>query len=409
MADQGSANSGSPHPLDVLIAGGGVGALELALALRSMAAERVNLTLLSPDTDFVYRPMSVLEPFAGRPARRLPLKDVAAELDATFVQDALVAVDPQRRVVQTGSERELPYDALVVAVGARAAEPLEGTIAMNPARMDERLHRLIEEIDQGAIHSLGFVAPKPAWPLPVYELALLAKERARTHDVPLGVSIVTSEREPLAVFGGEVSAAVGGLLSESEIELISGAHVDSRGGKLIVFPGERELGCERLVAAPRLLGPAIGGLPSDAEGFLPIDDHCRVREAEHVYAIGDATDFPVKWGGMAAQHADAAAASIAVQVGASVEPSPFDRTVHGVLLGGRPGQKLFFSARLERDGARESRVSDTPTWSPEAKVAARHLGPYLDQRWAAGPRWLAGQLSWETTLSRLESDLAQAN
>ncbi len=406
MADQGSASSGSLRPIEVLIAGGGVGALELAFALRAMAAERVNLTLLSPDADFVYRPMAVLEPFAGKPPRRLPLKDVAAELNARLEQDALVAVDPERRVVKTRSERELPYDALVVAVGARAAEPLEGTIAMNPARMDERLHQLIEEIDRGAIHSLGFVAPRPAWPLPVYELALLAKERARARDHALGVSIVTEEREPLALFGTEVSAAVGGLLSESEIELISGAHVDSRGGKLVALPDDRELGCERLVSAPRLLGPAIEGLPADGDGFVPIDDHCRVRETEHVYAIGDATDFPIKWGGMAAQHGDAAAASIAAQVGAAVEPAPFDRTVHGVLIGGRAGQKLFFSARLEQDGARESRVSDAPTWSPEAKVAARYLGPYLDQLWATGPRWLAGQLSWEATLSRLESDFA---
>ncbi len=408
MADQGSANLPSARTLDVLIAGGGVGALELAFALRALAAERVNLTLLSPDADFVYRPMAVLEPFAGKPPRRLPLKDVAAALDATFLQDALVAVDPQRRVVQTGSERELSYGALVVAVGARAAEPLPGTIAMNQVHMDERLHRLIAEIDQGAIHSLGFVAPRPSWPLPVYELALLAKERARKHDVPLGVSIVTAEREPLAVFGGEVSAAVGGLLSESEIELISGAHVESRGGKLVAFPDERDLGCERLVCAPRLLGPSIEGLPHDGDGFLPIDDHCRVRETEQVYAIGDAADFPVKWGGMAAQHANAAAASLAAHAGAPVEPAAFDRTVHGVLIGGRPGQRLFFSAQLEDDGARESRVSDRPTWSPEAKVAARHLGPYLDQLWAVGPRWLAGQLSWEQTLSRLESDFASA-
>ncbi len=409
MADQGSADPGRPRPLEVLIGGGGVGALEVAFALRAMATERVNLTLLSPETDFVYRPMAVLEPFAGKPPRRLALKDVATELDATFEQEALVAVESERQVVRTRSERELPYDALVVAVGARAAEPLAGTIAMNPARMDERLHQMIEEIDRGAIHSLGFVAPHPSWPLPVYELALLAKERARGHDVALGVSIVTAEREPLAVFGGEVSAAVGGLLSESEIELISGAHVDSRGGKLVAFPEERELGCERIVAAPRLLGPGLEGLPCDDDGYLPIDDHCRVREAEHVYAVGDAADFPVKWGGMAAQHADAAAASIAAHAGAPVEPAPFDRTVHGVLIGGRSGQRLFFSARIENDGARESRVSERPTWSPEAKVAARHLGPYLDQLWAAGPRWVAGQLSWEATLTRLESGFASAS
>ena len=39
----------------VLIAGGGVAALEAALALRALAAGRVSSALVAPDRDFVYR------------------------------------------------------------------------------------------------------------------------------------------------------------------------------------------------------------------------------------------------------------------------------------------------------------------------------------------------------------------
>jgi NADH dehydrogenase FAD-containing subunit len=45
-----------------LIVGGGVGALEAMLALRDLAEERVEVTLLCPQSEFRYRPTSVAVP-----------------------------------------------------------------------------------------------------------------------------------------------------------------------------------------------------------------------------------------------------------------------------------------------------------------------------------------------------------
>ena len=56
--------SSSKEPFDVLIAGGGIAALEAALALRDLGGDRVATTVLAPDPEFVYRPMTVREPFA---------------------------------------------------------------------------------------------------------------------------------------------------------------------------------------------------------------------------------------------------------------------------------------------------------------------------------------------------------
>ena len=64
-------------PLRVLIAGGGVAGLEALLALRDLAGDRVELTLLSRDTEFVYRPMAIAEPFGRGRADRHPLADIA--------------------------------------------------------------------------------------------------------------------------------------------------------------------------------------------------------------------------------------------------------------------------------------------------------------------------------------------
>ena len=387
--------------LEVVIAGGGVAALETAWALHELAGDRVKLTLLAPTPDFIYRPMAVLEPFVHRPPNQLPLAKFAAELNATLVQDTVAAVDCERRVVHPGAQQERPYDALVIAVGARAGEVLGDAVVMDVSRMDESLHGLIKEIDGGSVRSLAFVAPEPTWPLPVYELALLVQEHAREKNVDLAITIITAEQRPLAAFGESVSAGVEGLLADAAIQTIVGARVESSSGELIVQPGEQHLRFDRVVALPRLAGPAITGLPADAHGFLPITAHGDVSGIERVYAAGDATDFPVKYGGIAAQQADAAAESIAALSGAPIEPTPFDGVVHGALVSGREYRCLYFTARIEGGLAQDSRTSDTPTWSPEAKIAAQYLGPYLEEIWGGtGRRWIAGQLSLEALLAR---------
>ena len=50
-------------PTKVLIAGAGVAGLEAALALRALGEDRVSVELVSPETDFVYRPLAVAAPF----------------------------------------------------------------------------------------------------------------------------------------------------------------------------------------------------------------------------------------------------------------------------------------------------------------------------------------------------------
>jgi hypothetical protein len=46
--------------------------VEAALRLRRLAGDRVQMTLVSPDEELVYRPLAVREPFARAGARRYP-------------------------------------------------------------------------------------------------------------------------------------------------------------------------------------------------------------------------------------------------------------------------------------------------------------------------------------------------
>jgi sulfide:quinone oxidoreductase len=386
----------------VVIAGGGVAALEAALAIRALSTDYVRITLLTAATEFVYRPAAILGPYTAKPPRRLSLSAFAADVNAVVERDTLASVDTARQVIRTGAHRALPYDTLLVAVGATTQPALRHAVMLDPGAPYAGLRDVIQDIDRAAIRSLAFVAPAPSWPLPIYELALLARERADEAQVKLDITIVTAETRPLEVFGSEISEAVRAMLTADEIQVVTGAQIGQLDDPLEKQLGGGESRFDRVVAVPRLEGPRVGGLPADADGFLPVNAHCQVPGAENVYAAGDATTFPVKFGAIAAQQADAAARAIVALRGTSVDSAPFDGLVHGMLLSRRHERGLYFTARLADGSTFDSRISESPTWEPGAKLAAPYLGPYLDELWAAGPRWIAGQLAWAETFARLE-------
>ena len=77
-------------------------------------------------------------------------------------------------------------------------------------------------------------------------------------------------------------------------------------------PWSGRLDAGAAVALPELRGPALAALPADERGFIPIDEHARVRGVPSVYAAGDEI-LPVKHGELGTQQADAAAEEIAAQ------------------------------------------------------------------------------------------------
>jgi sulfide:quinone oxidoreductase len=371
----------SSSQFKVLIVGGGVAGLEGALALRDLGRERVAVTMLAPDPEFVYRPLRVREPFAGPAARHYRLDELARDIEIELKQDALASVDPERRVVHTEAGDRVGYDALLLALGARPSERFRHALTLDDRRLDEQLHGLIQDVEGGHVKTLAFISPSQMpWPLPLYELALMTARRAFDMNQDASVTVVTPEDAPLALFGDAASAAVAQLLANNGIAVIASTHCDTpRQGEVSLRPGGSSLYVERIVALPELFGPSTPGLPKhDGHGFISIDPHCKVLGVESVYAAGDATDFAVKHGGVASQQADIAAESIAALAGAPVQPRKFEPVIHGVLLGGdRP---LYLTAHVTGGHGSRSQATDHPTWSPGAKIAAKYLGPYLESR-----------------------------
>jgi sulfide:quinone oxidoreductase len=361
-------------PKKVVIAGAGVAGLEAALALQALAGDLVTVELVSPETDFVYRPLSVAEPFRAGEPRRFPLRLLADAAGAQLTRASVRSVDDELHMVVTSDGTAIRYDLLLLALGARPVSGIPGAFVFRGPGDEEAFGALLREARTGEVKRLVFALPAGAsWPLPLYELALLTAvhlSEAGVSDVEL--AIVTLEERPLQLFGAAASRAVAELLDLHGIVLRADTTpVGVEDGALRVLPDER-IEADRVVALPRLEGPRLDGVPHDTKGFVPTDSFGAVRGLDDVYAAGDLTDFPVKQGGIAAQQADAAAESIAAAAGAPIDPRPFSPVLRGLLLTGLTPRYL----RTEPSSV-VSEVDTEPLWWPPAKIVGRHLAPFL--------------------------------
>lgn len=354
----------------VLIVGGGVAALEAALALRELAGDRLAVTLLAPDRHFTYRPLSVGEPFGLGHATRYELQAIGADRGFMVVRDTLAAVEPHAHRVVTQDGDGLVYDRLLLALGARPRRAIEGALAFRGPQDAPRIADGLNAL--GARRRVVFaVPPSPAWALPIYELALLTAHWGRRREAPLELTVVTPEARPLEVFGHSASAEVGAVLARSGISFIGGVVPrDVVDGALELGGGER-VPADLVITLPRLDGPAVHGLPNDAAGFVDVDEYCRVVGVPDVYAVGDMTSAPIKQGGLAAQQAVVAATAIAFAAGAKVSPAPYTPVLRALLLTGETPRWLRADG-----GASEMTAGDAPWWPPH-KVATQYLAPYL--------------------------------
>jgi len=364
---------------EVLIAGAGVAGLEAAFALRELAGDRVRLTLVAPTDEFVYRPMAIAEPFASGWAHHYPLPMLAAEAGAGLQHDAVSEVDAENRVVRTDRGSELRYDALVVALGTSLHVRYEHATSLDDARMEELLHGLVQDVERGYVRRLAVVIPAPMpWPLPAYELALMCSERARDMQTKLAVTVLTPEDSPLSVFGSEASLALSRLLNARQIDVVTSARCEVPDAETVTaHPGDKSLVFDRVVALPELRGPQVLGLPHDRNGFIPIDQYGQVRGVDRVWAAGDATDFPVKLGGVSAQLADTVSQSIGSLIGTCSAPPPFEPELEGVLLTG--GTPRYIRGRPTGGRVAASELIEISRSAAPVKIAARYLAPHLIQ------------------------------
>jgi sulfide:quinone oxidoreductase len=355
----------------LVVLGSGVAAIEAVLALRALAPDCVDVTVLSPTGGLRLAARVPERTLWGDDAPTYDLRRLARLEHFEVVRDSARSVDVPGHAVAGTSGRAYDWDMLLVATGA-ASKPMIPSALILGGDTPASLRALVAEAQRGIVGSVALVvAPGAAWTLPVYELALqLGPALGREGSV----EILTPEPAPLALFGAAASAAVAAQLDAAGVEVKPRSYCELIGDELVVRPGGRIEPVDAIIELPTPAAARIPGLPTHPGGFLEVDGFGRLAGVHDVYAAGDAIAFPIKHGGLAAQQADAAAEHIAMRAGADVVPTPFRPVLRGELV--TPDGVLYLESPIS-GGAGPGRVSSEPLWHPATKVRGRYLSAWL--------------------------------
>jgi len=363
----------------VVIAGGGVAALEAVLALRDLAGDRLEIELISPNRDFHLEAMTVAEPFAGGEPRSLDLDAFCGEHGVAHRTDTVEEVWSERHRVLTGSAEDVFYDALLLASGVRRTAVVPGALSFRGAADVAALEDLLRGMERGAGRRIVFAIPDGVrWSLPLFELALLTSTWIRDRvTLPAPLSIVSADADPLAPFGVEPAERIAAMLAAAGIELVTDVFPEAFEDGALICAGGRRIDADAVIALPRPVVPELTGVPQGRDGMIACDPEMRVEGLDSVWIAGDASWFPIKQGGIAAQQAEVAAAGIAADAGLEVEPLVFRPVIRAALLTGE--EPRFLHVDLSAGGKGE--LSRSPLWWPPVKVAGPRLAPYLARQW----------------------------
>lgn len=398
----------------IVVLGGGFGGLETAFYLRMKLHERADITLVSSQDHFVFKPNTIYIPFGLDPERlKIPLAAPARRRNITFVHATAREIDPVlRRVVADGGP--LPYDYLVIATGAgMRSEEVPGLRehALTVWTPDEMLRlrnafaTLATDIRAGDRRRILFVIPpnnKCSGPL--YEMVLMLDTWMRHRGIRSGADLVwtTYEAGYIQAFGPRLHEHVTGEFARRGITGFTQHVVDHVEPEEVVYRNGTRIPYDLLVAfPPYVASTAFPGLPADDRGFITTDLATRrVAGLPEVYAVGDAGDFPVKQAFLAFLQADAAAETLAADVLGTAAQGCFEPTSMCVMeefdTATFAQVPLRVTGRADRpvevrpDALAQYKVGASPVW----RLGKKMLGLYLPWRFGAGNPFHAG-LPWK--------------
>ncbi|MCE9622699.1 MAG: NAD(P)/FAD-dependent oxidoreductase [Actinomycetia bacterium] len=307
----------------IVILGGGTGGTLCANRLhrhyRSHRADdqRVEIVVVDQDNHHVYQPALLFVPF-GLANRQEFVRPRVAQLhhDIEFIEASIDRVDLHRDTVVLEGDRELTYDALVIATGAMLA--VDETPGLTGPGWNENVFTFYDLAGATALESaldafeggklLVNVVDMPIkCPVAPLEFCFLADWFFTERGIRDKVDITYATPLDGAFTKPVAAATLSGLLAEKGINLITEFNTgevvgnDAAGGGHLVGYDGREIPFDLAVVVPLHSGADYVGRSTglgDELNFVPTDPHTMQSSAKgNVFAIGDATNVPISKAG----------------------------------------------------------------------------------------------------------------
>jgi len=325
----------------VLVLGGGVGGIVAANTLRQRLGAEHRIVLVDKQGEYVFSP-SLLWVMVGQRRPAQITKDLRRMVrpGVEVLRAEVQEIQPERERVRAGGQ-DLPYDHLVVALGADLApEALPGyaEAAHNFFALDgaAALWQALARFDGG--RALVLVSSLPyKCPAAPYEAAMLLDDALRRRGIRSRsqVEVFTPEAQPMPVAGPAMGEAVVQMLTAKGIIFHPKRqvqHIEAQARELVFVDGRREP-FDFLAAVPPHRPPSVlkGSSLANDVGWVPVDKRTLKTRYENVYAVGDATTITLangkplpKAGTFAHAQAEVVAERIAAEIHRASTGAEFD-------------------------------------------------------------------------------------
>jgi sulfide:quinone oxidoreductase len=323
----------------VLVLGGGFGGIAAARELRRLLPAGHSVTLVDAKAHFRMglRKLWDLDGRSGPEEGSRPLASLQGQgVDVLRGDIERIGVAPDASVTVGGAR--LPYDRLVVALGAETApEALpglrehafdlydrDGALRLRDALATWRGGRLAV-----LIASMPFKCPPAPYEAILLIDALLRKAGTREATT---LTLATPEPHPLPVAPREYGERLLPFLKKAGVAYVPGFKATTVEAGAVAVEGGARLGFDLLAGVPPHRAPAVvrSSPLAGPNGWIPVEPRTFATKHADVWAVGDVAAAPLangkmlpKAGVLAEGQARAAASAVAASLGVG-EAKPFD-------------------------------------------------------------------------------------
>lgn len=380
----------------VVILGAGFAGLHIFYKIRHLIGEKIDVTVVDSRQTSLLKPSLPEVAFEGAPIKHslVELAHTIESRGATFINDDVIAIDPDAKRVELKNSQTLDYDYLVITMGAvKNYDAIEGFKEFGYSVCDDtQAQRLWERVKNfkggrivtgAALSTWGSRVDAP--PLkapcegPIGEIMFML-DHYLTHDKGLerGKDFKIDVFTPGEIFFEDVGDvprnAVGAIMKERDIDLHNNKVLQAIGKDFIAFEDGSTMPCDLAVIIPPYTAPKVlqDSKLGDEKGFIPTDTTMRHLDYPDIFAAGDITALAQpKLGHVAIIQGAIAAASLLNELGEKVEIPPHNLEVFCIMNMGGHDATLILSDVLY--GGR----TDLAIHSPLAKMMKWGFDSYL--------------------------------
>ena len=380
----------------VVILGAGFAGLHIFYKIRHLIGEKIDVTVVDSRQTSLLKPSLPEVAFEGAPIKHslVELAHTIESRGATFINDDVIAIDPDAKRVELKNSQTLDYDYLVITMGAvKNYDAIEGFREFGYSVCDDtQAQRLWERVKNfkggrivtgAALSTWGSRVDAP--PLkapcegPIGEIMFML-DHYLTHDKGLerGKDFKIDVFTPGEIFFEDVGDvprnAVGAIMKERDIDLHNNKVLQAIGKDFIAFEDGSTMPCDLAVIIPPYTAPKVlqDSKLGDEKGFIPTDTTMRHLDYPDIFAAGDITALAQpKLGHVAIIQGAIAAASLLNELGEKVEIPPHNLEVFCIMNMGGHDATLILSDVLY--GGR----TDLAIHSPLAKMMKWGFDSYL--------------------------------